>query len=826
MTNSNNEKKSQNERETNSQNESSDEDTDHENDQPIPSDPPPTNVLPTYAAAATHSSTQEHAEEEERRAHEKFMHEQLQQDFYDETSAAEEAQHQDPLFSNDYDSDDEETEHGFYIGFLIKTLVRTEQIKSNRTLRTGINNTSTTRNVETNLAYLATGNGILHPVRITGRITEDKDPKKRPYHLFSIDVAKINKNSHSIDAKDMVMLNSTNQLSRFDHPDQLVAFPRLTGKISKNSNGSLYITPFELVKSNKTKENWKRNNNTELPFASNQPTHSSLMVGDEVSFLLAMGTKGPVAIRVNHAIMVDPASKKSFEHGANVITKEALCSYTGTYKNPYFTNGHTELDTAQSSEILNQLELEGTENAVHLIPTMSRNGNNPWHITFGDIMTSRPKYDIEAMSLDDILDTWIKTRTDDNTLEIEHNLPVDANFAQIRDGEKKLPLVIHYTDRRSAITVNNIVTNSYNALDDKGHDHVSKTLIIAATDSKGREAQIFSQTKCNKLSKVTHFGAGLSTQLSLIENKSITSTTIINRKLSFLSFYDDGNLTPCQITNNLDVNVTTELAEDCSTFTALYLPGNTAAKDKLVKLSSADEKKIKVQFLNSRPVQNPKKRGKNSLFHNKFVRAIFTVINGSTEKIIRELKNAKALVGPVDDLPTKTLKKVTLRSHSWAPFPRSLDSINAIDNITYISIPEKNHFVLYFKNNTTQLSMLEALQIKQAANSLHQTFFAEDQSPWSQVCIQGIDSIVNTTYAQHACMPDNTLLISGFDTPTSSTFIQRLLDNTTPDQSTYKHCVVDTNPSKDGEVTATFLNSPNTQLSQTMMPTALTYSAI
>ena len=388
MTNSNNEEKSQNETETNSQKQVSDEDTDHENDPPISSDPPPNNVLPSYAAAATRTLTQEQAEEEERRAHEEFMHEQLKQDFYDEISAAEEAQLQDPQYPNDYDSDDEEIEDGFYIGFLIKTLVRTEQVKSNRNLRTGINNTSTTRNVETNLAYLATGNGILQPVRITGRISEDKDPKKRPYHLFSIDVAKINKSSHSIDAKDMVMLNSTNQLSRFNHPNQLVAFPRLTGKISKNSNGSLNITPFELVKSNKTKENWKRNNNTELPFDSNLPSHSSFMVGDEVSFLLAMGMNGPVAIRVNHAIMVDPASKKSFEHGANVITTEALCSYTGTFKNPYFTSGHTELDTAQSTEILNQLELEDTENAVHLIPTTSRNGNDPWHITFCDVMTT------------------------------------------------------------------------------------------------------------------------------------------------------------------------------------------------------------------------------------------------------------------------------------------------------------------------------------------------------------------------------------------------------------------------------------------------------
>ena len=170
------------------------------------------------------------------------------------------------------------------------------------------------------------------------------------------------------------------------------------------------------------------------------------------------------------------------------------------------------------------------------------------------------------------------------------------------------------------------------------------------------------------------------------------------------------------------------------------------------------------------------------------------------------------MVGPVDDLPTKTLKKITLRSHSWAPFPRSLESINAIDNVTYISIPEKNHFVLYVKDNGSQESILEALQITQAANSRYQTFFAEDQSPWSQVCIQGNDSIVNTKYAQHAYTPDNTLLISGFDTPTSSTFIQRLLDSTMPEIITYKHCVVDSNPSKDGDITCTFLNSPNTSL--------------
>ena len=428
-------------------------------------------------------------------------------------------------------------------------------------------------------------------------------------------------------------------------------------------------------------------------------------------------------------------------------------------------------------------------------------------------MFTRPYLDIETMSPDDILSTWIESRTEDNTLEIEHSLPLNVNFTQIREGEIKLPLVIHYTDRRSAITVNNFVTNSYNKLKDEGHALVSKTIIIAAADSKGREAQIFSQAKCNKLSKVTHFGAGLSTQLSLVVNKSISDSKIINKKLSFLTFHDDGNLTPCKITNNLDENVTAELAEDCSTFTALYLPGNSAAKDRLVKLSSASEKKIKVQFLNSRAAQNPKKKGgKNSLFHNKFVRANFTVINGSTEKIVKELKSAKALVGPVDDLPTKTLKKITLRSHSWAPFPRSLDSINAIDNVTYISIPERNHFVLYLKESTNQESVLEALHLTQAANSLHQTFFAEDQSPWSQVCIQGTDSIVNTKYAQHACTPDNTLLISGFDTPTSSTFIQRLLDNTTPDLISYKHCVVDANPSKDGEVTATFLNSPNTSL--------------
>ena len=132
------------------------------------------------------------------------------------------------------------------------------------------------------------------------------------------------------------------------------------------------------------------------------------MVGDEVSFLLAMGKNGPVAIQVVHAIMVDPASKKTFEHGVNMITTEVLCSYTDTYKNPYFRSGHTELDTVQSTEILNQLELEDANNAVHLIPTTTRSGKNPWHITFGDIMFTRPYLDIETMSPDDILTTWIE----------------------------------------------------------------------------------------------------------------------------------------------------------------------------------------------------------------------------------------------------------------------------------------------------------------------------------------------------------------------------------------------------------------------------------
>ena len=235
-----------------------------------------------------------------------------------------------------------------------------------------------------------------------------------------------------------------------------------------------------------------------------------------------------------------------------------------------------------------------------------------------------PNFDIECMSLDDILTVWIESRTEDEILEIEHNLPSNVNFAQIRAREEQLPLVIHYTDKRSAIVVNNIVTNSYNTLKIDGHELVAKTLVIAAADAKGREAQIFSQTNCNKLSKVSHFGAGLSTQLSLICNESIIDKRIINKKLSFLAFNDDGNLTPCQIINNLDDNVTAELAEDCSTFTALFMPGNSAAKDTIKKLSSANEKKIKVQFLNSRADQNPKKKGiksKNGLFHNKFVRA-------------------------------------------------------------------------------------------------------------------------------------------------------------------------------------------------------------
>ena len=384
MTNSNNEKNSQNELENNSQKSDDDEDEDLIFDLPKPSEQLTNNVPTSYAAAATPNTSQvlEQAEEEERKAHEEYTRDRLNEIFHDVISAVEEAQLQAPQHPNDYDSEDEDTEDGFYIGFLIKTLERTEQTKSNRTLRTGINNTSTTRIVETNLAYLATGDCILHPVRITGRITEDKDPKKRPYHLFSIDFANINKDSNSIDAKDMVMLNSTTQLNRFKHIDQLVSFPRLMGKISKNASGNLNIAPFELVKSNKTKENWKRNNNTELPFASNLPGHSSFMVGDEVSFLLAMGKNGPVAIQVTHAIMVDPASKKTFEHGVNMITPEVLCSYTDTYKNPYFTSGHTELDTVQSTEILNQLELEDTNNAVHLIPTTTRRGNGPWHIKF------------------------------------------------------------------------------------------------------------------------------------------------------------------------------------------------------------------------------------------------------------------------------------------------------------------------------------------------------------------------------------------------------------------------------------------------------------
>ena len=135
------------------------------------------------------------------------------------------------------------------------------------------------------------------------------------------------------------------------------------GKISKNANGNLNITPFELVKSNKTKENWKRNNKIELPYASNLPNHSSYMVGDEVSFQLAMGTNGPVAIKVERAIMIDPATKKTFEYGVNITSPIAYCSHSETHKNTYFTRGYTELDTVQSTKITNQLDLEDTSNA-------------------------------------------------------------------------------------------------------------------------------------------------------------------------------------------------------------------------------------------------------------------------------------------------------------------------------------------------------------------------------------------------------------------------------------------------------------------------------
>ena len=246
----------------------------------------------------------------------------------------------------------------------------------------------------------------------------------------------------------------------------------------------------------------------------------------------------------------------------------------------------------------------------------------------------------------------------------------------------------------------------------------------------------------------------------------------------------------------------------------LYLPGNKEAKDTIKKLSDENNKKIKVQFLNSRAEVNSKRKnkGKDRLFHGKFVRANVTIIDGNIEKIIGELRKSNIVVGPVDDLPTKTLSKITLRSHSWAPFPRDIELINKIKEVTYISIPEKNLFVVYGKNENVQEQVLEILQITKAANSRYQTFFADDQSPWSQVNIKGNESIINTKYAQHSYISENTLLVSGFDTPTSATFIQRLLDNTTPATTTYAHSITNSTPNVDGEIGCRFLNSPNTSL--------------
>ena len=149
------------------------------------------------------------------------------------------------------------------------------------------------------------------------------------------------------------------------------------GKISKGTNGNLTITPFELIKSNKTKESWKRNNNVEIPYASNSQTYNSYLVGDEITFLLAMGNNGPVAIQMERAVMIDPATNKTFEYGVTMQNPTVFCTLTETDKNIYFTKGHTELDTVLSTEVTDHLNLEDTSNAVHLIPTTSRGANNP-----------------------------------------------------------------------------------------------------------------------------------------------------------------------------------------------------------------------------------------------------------------------------------------------------------------------------------------------------------------------------------------------------------------------------------------------------------------
>merc|ERR1711966_326438 len=256
-----------------------------------------------------------------------------------------------------------------------------------------------------------------------------------------------------------------------------------------------------------------------------------------------------------------------------------------------------------------------------------------------------------------------------------------------------------------------------------------------------------------------------------------------NYNFKFLTFTPDGDNKPCKIVNVKKDNTIVPKIEDCRSFIILYDPGNKEAKDLIVKLSNVNDKKIMINFMNENKEQPQQKRNNkknkfnpnNSLFHGKFVRARITVIKGSTGLITQALKNAKVFVGAEREMETNGFC-MTLRSHSWVSFPKDLNIINNERDVQYITVMDKNHFVVYFDHIDTKDKILELIKIKKAANSLHPTYFADDHTPWSQISMNGHDSIINAKYERHNFIHANTSYIHGFDSICKASFIEKIIN--------------------------------------------------
>lgn len=716
---------------------------------------------------------------------------------------------------NNDDNEDLEVDEGneWIFGYLSKVIYRNISDENKKETRTGNSYGKSTISKKTPIGFLYFGNNISQSVSIKGFIENEKNPNENPFHIFAVRKHDINFGNKSISSEDMNMITMENVAEFVHDPAQLLElFPKLMGKISViREENRLVVIPWELMQNGKDRNIWKKNEEIKLKFGMDEDQLQLLSNGEQVYFTLIMGADGPMAVDVQRGTMINPSNLQADDYDFVMCDFSQQCPIRKIAVPTYHSKVHIEVNTYESVEINEHIKKKTTSaHCIHFVPTARKSKEDdpekedPFKITAGDIAKyltdEKSTKTWRDLNLDEIVQIWKETRSDQQISTLNK---LDEEKKQ-EDWSALLAynVIIHFVNNKNAIATNILVSKSYNKYKIGGHDHIQTTMVIANADAKGAAGLLRSQLSCNKLYSMINFNSGLRNNITIFRPDGREDVEE-NLNLQLLSFADRGDTIPCQVNQHSKEGTHLPKVDDVTNFIIHYDPGNQSAKDKIVELSNEVNKKISVKFINekrktsiyqtkgNKKKNNKKRKDTDTLFHGKLVRASITIIKDATLKIVKELKSVGIIVGHSKDMQTRG-KKIYLRSKRWTPFPAKLFELTKDNDVHLITVLDKHYFAIYTDIASNVDKILEKLELNKAANSKHLTFFAPENTPWAQVCIEGTDTIINTKYEHHTMIKNTQLYIKGFDTVYRAAYIEQLLNNSSTSNQKYE--IIDTQP--------------------------------